>query len=287
MSLPFPWNDHAGRFAPVKAATLVLLCAPAAWTAFDFVADNLGARPINQAIREIGHWAVRFLLVALAITPARQIFRWTVLASLRRMIGVSVFCYIAAHLVLFTAQEMWAIVHVATEIVLRLYLTIGFVALIGLAALAATSTDGAVRRMGGKAWQRLHRTVYVIALLGLIHYFLQSKLDVYQPTLMAGLFLWLMAWRALDWAGLRPGRAPVLWTFVLGIGAGALTLVCEAAYFSLFMHVDLMLIVEAALTFDSGVRPGWYVLAIGMAVFLAASARAPFARPVKARARAA
>jgi sulfoxide reductase heme-binding subunit YedZ len=188
-------------------------------------------------------------------------------------------------LVLYAAQEAWAIGHVATEIVLRFYLTIGFIALVGLAALAATSTDGAVRRMGGKAWQRLHRAVYVIALLGLIHYFLQAKLDVWEPTLMAGLFLWLMAWRGLDWAGLRPGRAPVLWTFVLGLGAGVLTFAGEAVYFALFMRVDLMLILDAMLTFDAGVRPGWYVLTAGLAVFLAAAARAPFVRPVRARAR--
>ena len=90
--------------------------------------------------------------------------------------------------------DLWK---VGSEIVLRLYLTIGFIALLGLAALAVTSTDGMVRRLGGKRWQRLHQIVYVIGLLALIHFFQQTKADVWLPTFVAGLFGWMMGYRML------------------------------------------------------------------------------------------
>ena len=87
---------------------------------------------------------------------------------------------------------------------MRIYLTIGFAAVIGLAALAATSTDGMVRRLGARRWQRLHRLVYAIALLAVVHYCMQSKLDLWEPTIMAGLYAWLISTGC--WGG-RSGRA--------------------------------------------------------------------------------
>ena len=107
-----------------------------------------------------------FLMISLAVTPLRRIARFNQLVDVRRMIGVGAFVYAAAHISLYVADQMFDLWKVASEIVLRLYLTIGFVALLGLAALAATSTDGMVRRLGGKRWQRLHQAIYGIGAAG-------------------------------------------------------------------------------------------------------------------------
>src|SRR5437773_12322645 len=108
--------------------------------------------------------------------------------DVRRMIGVGAFCYATAHILLYTTDQMFDLAKVASEIVLRLYLTIGFTALVGLSALAATSTDGMVRRLGPRRWQGLHQVVYGIALLALIHFFPPTKADIWLPTFVAGLF---------------------------------------------------------------------------------------------------
>ncbi len=158
-----------------------------------------GARPLNELIHRAGFWALVFLGVTLAVTPFRRIVRYGNLIDVRRMLGVGTFCYIAAHLALFFADQSYSVGKVIHEITHRVYLIVGAMAWIGLAALAATSTDGMVRRLGGMRWRRLHQAIYAIALLALIHYFQQTKADVTVPTFAAGLFLWLIAYRVLAW----------------------------------------------------------------------------------------
>src|SRR5262249_33560223 len=137
------------------------------------------------------------LLVSLAVTPLARTGRFSGLIDVRRMIGVGAFVYAACHILLYIADQMFDLWKVGSEIVLRLYLTIGFIALLGLTALAVTSTDAMVRRLGGRRWQRLHQLVYGIALLALIHFFQQTKADVWVPTFTAGLFTWLMGYRLM------------------------------------------------------------------------------------------
>ena len=144
-------------------------------------------------IHRAGFWALVFLGVTLAVTPFRRIARYGNLIDVRRMLGVGSFCYIATHLTLFTADQMFDLGKVVHEISHRWYLIIGGTAWLGLATLAATSTDGMVRRLGGMRWRRLHQAVYGIALLALIHYFQQTKADVTVPIFAASLFLWLIA----------------------------------------------------------------------------------------------
>jgi methionine sulfoxide reductase heme-binding subunit len=148
----WPWYDYGGRLSPFKLAVFVALCLPALWVALAYGQGWLGARPLNEAIREIGLWTIRLIFLALAVTPLRQMLQWPQLIIVRRMIGVAAFGYVLAHLFLYTAQQAFDLAVVAREIALRVYLTIGFAALLGLAALAATSTDGLVRRLGGKCW---------------------------------------------------------------------------------------------------------------------------------------
>jgi len=203
------WRDHRGRLSALRIATLVLLLWPIALTIVAWQTEvRFEARPLNDLIHRAGFWMLMFLLLALAITPLRRIARFGQLVDVRRMIGVGAFCYGVAHLSLYIADQMFDLATVASEIALRVYLTIGFTALLGLATLAATSTDGMVRRLGGLRWRRLHRLVYIIATLALVHFFQQTKLDMSVPTLVAGLFTWLMGYRLIAWRWRRPGELP-------------------------------------------------------------------------------
>ena len=183
-----------------------------------------------------------FLIITLAITPLRRITRYGQLLDVRRMLGVGAFCYAALHISLYVLDQQFDLVKVASEIVKRIYLIIGFVALSGLTVLAITSTDGMVRRLGGMRWARLHQIVYVIAFLALIHYFQQTKADVSVPTLVAGLFGWLMCYRfavrrirgELSSAGLA----------LLSVVVAALTLIVQALGVALVFHVSPLTVME-------------------------------------------
>lgn len=254
-----PWYDYGGRFSPLKAAVLVALFIPALWVAVNYDLDRLGARPLTEAIHEIGDWTIRLIFIALAITPARLALQWPFLLQLRRMVGVAAFVYGATHLSLYIVDESFAIGTVALEIVLRIYLTIGFTALTGLAILAATSTDGWQRRLGARRWQKLHRIVYVIGVLAVIHFFLQSKLDEWEPTVMAGIFFWLMACRAIT-ARYGRGRLPLWAMGAASMTAAVLTALSEALYFWIAMGAPFFLVLGADLSLETGLRPAWVVL---------------------------
>src|SRR5579862_7190503 len=187
-AVKYPWNDYSRKLSPLKLTVFIALFLPAAWTALAFATGNLGARPLTEAIHQQGLWTIRLILIALAITPLKAILQWQRLILVRRMVGVAAFAYILLHFTLYIADESFNLVTVASEIVKRIYLTIGFTALVGLAVLAATSTDRMVRRLGRK-WQTLHRLIYLICLLGLIHYSMQSKLEQWEPAIADGIFV--------------------------------------------------------------------------------------------------
>ncbi len=264
--MSMPWQDRAGRFSALKAATLAALLLPGLVIAQDYARGLLGARPITEMIHASGLWAIRLLLISLAITPARQILRLPRLILLRRMIGVATFCYAALHLTLDAADKMFDLDLVFSEIIHRVYLAIGAGALLLLLALAATSTDGMVARLGGKRWQALQRSVYLIALLATVHFFLQSKIDVSEPTMMAGFLLWLMGYRALSWRGGTARATGRISLLLLSLGAALATALGEAAYFGLFTGIPARLVLAADLSLAAGPRPAWLVLAAGLAV---------------------
>jgi sulfoxide reductase heme-binding subunit YedZ len=272
------WTDRRGRFSPLRAAALVMLLFPTLLLLHTAYTVGLGPRPINEAMHFIGQWTVRFLIVVLMLTPLRRLARWPQLVDVRRMIGVGTFCYIAVHLALYIVDQAFNIPKVISEIVLRIYLTIGFVAWIGLAVIAATSNDYMVRRLGGIRWKKLHRLVYPIVALGLIHHFMQAKQDVTNPTILAGIFGWLMFYRAAHWTLPRSfmrsdGELPLWFIAVLGIVSAALTFILEAVGLSLAHGVSPWLVLQVNLDFSFGPRPGWYVLAFGLAMFLIALVR--------------
>src|SRR5271170_1457682 len=245
----------------------------------------LEPRPFTAAIREIGLWTIRLIFLALAVTPLRSILQWSRLVLVRRMIGVAAFTYALTHLSLYTTDEMFDLVKVASEIVHRIYLTIGFAAVLGLAALAATSTDGMIRRLGARNWQRLHRLVYLIALLAVVHFCMQSKLDIWEPTVMAGVYVWLIGYRLMARFLAVRGRLPLLWVGALGVATAVATALGEAAYFWLAYGVAPLRVIAANWSLQTGLRPAAVVLGLGLAVTVAGGVRALAALPAKRRPR--
>ena len=262
------WHDRRGRFSPLRAGTLALLVLPLGIVIFNAVTQQLGPRPVNETVHEIGSWAIRLLFVALFITPMRRIARYAPLVDVRRMIGVAAFLYLLLHFALYIVDQAFDLPKVAAEIVLRYYLTIGFTAWVGMAALAATSNDSMVRRLSGIRWRHLHMWAYPIAILGMIHHFLQSKLEVFEPTWMGGILLWLMLYRVLHWTYPRNAEFP-LWVIAASwFVAGALTFLFEAIGFWMGYGVPVLRVLEIDFNFQVGVRPGWYVWAAGALVVL-------------------
>jgi sulfoxide reductase heme-binding subunit YedZ len=270
--MTWPWLDYSRRLSPLKLAVFLALFLPGIWVALALAAGWLGARPLNEAIHQLGLWTIRLIFLALAVTPLRQVWQWPRLILVRRMIGVAAFAYALAHFALYWVDQAFDVVKIATEIALRIYLTIGFAALLGLAALAATSTDKMVRRLG-RRWQTLHRLVYVIALLAVIHFCMQSKLDLWEPTVMAGVYVWLIGYRLLlHTVGLR-GRLPLPWLVPLAAAAPLLTAAGETLYFWLAYGAPPLRVLAANFSLQTGLRPAVVVFAAAIAVSLAAALR--------------
>lgn len=259
------WRDRRGRLSFLRLAVLVALLLPFAKAVFEAGAIAHGARPLNELIHRAGFWALVFLGVTLAVTPFRRVLRYGNLIDIRRMLGVGTFCYIAAHLLLFYADQSYSFAKFFHEITHRVYLIVGAIAWLGLAALAATSTDGMVRRLGGLRWRRLHQIIYAIALLALIHYFQQTKADVTVPTFAAGLFLWLLAYRLLAWW--RDTSNLTTWSlFGLSMVVSLLTFAGEAIGIAITFHVSPLRVLGTVFDFEAGIRPGWQVLGAGLLV---------------------
>ena len=261
------WHDRRGRFSPLRAATLALLVAPALALVYFTLSHDLGPRPRTEAIHEMGLWAIRFLLLSMFISPIRRIARYAPLVDVRRMIGVAAYLYIALHFLLYISDQMFDLGKVASEIALRYYLTIGFTAWVGLAVLAATSNDYMVRQLGGIRWRRLHLLIFPVAVLGSIHYFMQSKIEVFEPTVIGGIFIWLMFYRVLHWAFPRSGAEFPLWTIAASwFAVGILVFLVEAIAFRIAFHAPVLRVLALDFNFRAGIRPGWYVWGAGLLV---------------------
>ena len=262
-----PWRDRHGRLVPIKAAVLPLLCLPGAVLAFWWATDSLGARPVHELILGCGLWTVRLVIISLAVTPARAVFDWPKLLLVRRMVGVAALAYGLAHLSLYIVDENFHLPMVVSEIVHRFYLTIGFVALSGLSVLGATSTDAAVRRLGPR-WKRLHRSLYGLATLALLHYFIQSKANVSEAVMFAGFFVWLMAWRAVP----ATWQRKLVTLAVLSILAAFATAWIEFTWYALATGINPWRVLAASETLRFGLRPAHWVALVGLGVVLLAGA---------------
>ena len=260
--MPF-LRERSGRWSSVKIVAFAAVLLPALWVAFQAATDDLGPRPVTEAIHQIGVWTLRLLLITLAITPAQRILNYPRLILARRTLGVACAFYAGLHISLYVLDQHFDLLKVASEIVLRIYLLIGAVALAGLIALAATSTDATISRLGPQRWKSLHRLIYAIALLATVHFFMQSKLNIYEPVLMAGFLAWLLACRVLLW---RTGELTPLHLLLLAGAAATATAAAEATIYMFTSGVDARRVLLANLDVDMEVRPAWWVLAAGLAV---------------------
>src|SRR5437763_717343 len=136
-----PWHERNGKFSALKLAVFLALFGPGLWTLGSYVMGHLGARPLTEIIHQTGLWALRFLLISLAITPLRRALYWPRLVLVRRMVGLAAFAYGLAHFATYIADQSFDLSMVTAEIAHRIYLSIGFSALLLLAILASTSTD--------------------------------------------------------------------------------------------------------------------------------------------------
>ncbi len=259
--MPF-LREKSGQWSPEKIAAFAIVLAPALWLLWLTATGNLGARPFAEATWFTGRWTVRLILAALAVTPARRLFNWPKLLNMRRTLGVAAACYAFAHFSLYVVDQNFVFTKVASEIVLRIYLTIGFTALLGLIVLGATSTDAAIRRLGPR-WTTLHRISYIIGILAITHFAMQKKLDIYEPTLMMGFLFWLLLWRVFNRYWHATGLVPLLSLAVLAAG---LTALFEATWYGFLTGVEFRRVLEFNLMFDYIITPTWWVLAAGLAV---------------------
>ena len=237
---------------------------PAILILYWWIAGDLGPRTLNAATHETGKWAVRFLLITLAVTPARSVFDQGKVVIVRRMLGVATATYALAHFSLFIVDQQFSPWKVAVEITQRFYLTIGFVALLGLVALVATSTDASVRRLG-RHWKRLHWLIYPIGVLALFHHFLQAKAGVSSALFAAGVFLWLMFWRLLP-IRFRANPWAIL---ILAPAACAMTALLEFAWYGLATRLNPWRILAANLDIEYGLSTALWVGVAGVAVVVA------------------
>lgn len=269
-----PWRDRRGRFLPFKASVLLLLFVPAALYAFWLETDALGGRPVMEAIHGTGLWAIRFLMLSLAISPFARALDWPGLLLVRRMVGVAAACYAVAHLYLYVVDQKYAFLTVVSEIARRFYLTIGFAALTGLLCLAATSTNAAVKRLG-RNWKRLHRLAYPIGAVALLHFFIQSKLNVSQPVFVGGLFIWLMVWRTIPDAWRRHQGIAVAACLYGGLAmvSALATAGLEFTWYGLATRINPWRVLAANETIARGLRPAQWVFVIAVAIVVATLTR--------------
>lgn len=252
----------------LRLVTLVGLCLPALELAWRWYNGDLDPRPVTLATHATGDWAVVFLLLSLAMTPARALFDWMPLVQIRRRIGVAAALYAGAHFLIYVLDQKWNLIVVATEIVKRFYLTIGFAVLLVLIALAVTSTDRWQRRLR-RNWKRLHWLIYPAAFVALVHFFIQSKVKIGEPAFAAGLLAWLMLWRALPVAL----RTRYLGLVLLAVGATSATVCFEAGWYWLVNGIDPSRALEAYLDLELAPRPAHKVLIASVLVIVAVAAR--------------
>ena len=201
----------------MKPLTLIALIAPFAYLAvlWTLMLTNtepyiMGFNPVQWTHRYLGDTAIRVLLVTLAISPIRDITGWQPIALIRRRIGLAAFFYAALHMLAYLALDRgWSLPALWEDVMLRTYIMLGMAALVLMIPLAITSTNGMIRRLGRKTWDRLHWLIYPLAILAVAHNLLMVKLIDGAPTIHAAILAALLLWRVARWAlnRLKPAEA--------------------------------------------------------------------------------
>jgi sulfoxide reductase heme-binding subunit YedZ len=204
--------SRASRMTLLKTAVWLICLAPLGALGWYYHTDDLTADPIAFITRHLGIWAFRFLLAALALTPLRIVAGWLGASwswpvSLRRLLGLFAFAYAALHL------GVWVVVdhyfdwpQMGADIVKRPYITVGMLALTAMVPLAITSTQGMIRRLGGRSWRRLHRLVFLTGVCAALHYLWLVKAGNNRPYWYAIILAVLLGVRAADWLRRRSAR---------------------------------------------------------------------------------
>ncbi len=205
-------NLTAPQLSRLKVVVFLAALIPLGHMLSGILMERLGANPLEYLTRYSGDWALYFLMMTLAVTPLRKLLQQPWLLRFRRMLGLYTFFYAALHFLMFfwfdhffDLQEMWA------DVLKRPFIAVGLIAFCALLPLAVTSHNGMIRRMGGKAWQRLHQLIFVIAPLAVLHYYWMKagKHDLTRPYLFASLVAALLLYRVIVKWRERAERRPV------------------------------------------------------------------------------
>ena len=179
----------------VKLPLLLVLLSPLLIAGWRFYQDNLGANPVEELTHITGEWALRLLLLTLSISPLRRICKINSLVSLRRLLGVLSFVYVSCHFLVYFIFDQWFDLYLIIEDVWeRPYITVGFAAFILMLPLAITSTDNMQRRLQN-FWVKLHKLIYVISILAILHFWWLVKADLLEPIIYAAILTLLLGYR--------------------------------------------------------------------------------------------
>ncbi|VAX09382.1 Protein-methionine-sulfoxide reductase heme-binding subunit MsrQ [hydrothermal vent metagenome] len=200
------WNTHScyGCTLSVNQTKIFIKLKPLIWLAcllplalfaYRFINDDLGANPFEVLTRDSGEWTLRFLLLTLLMSPLREILGQGWPLAYRRMLGLYTFFYASMHLLTYIwFDQFFDWEEIVLDIIKRPFITLGMLAFFLLLPLAITSTKGMMRRLG-RNWKKLHRLIYLIAVLGVLHFLLLVKADLFEPTLYAGILFLLLGYR--------------------------------------------------------------------------------------------
>ena len=197
----------------MKPLTLAALLAPGVWIFVQWALmlsgqpHAMGFNPVEYTHRFLGDTAIRILLVSLAVSPVRDLTGWAPIMLVRRRIGLAAFFYAALHILAYLwLDKMWSLRALLEDVALRKYITFGMIAFLLLVPLAVTSTNGMIRRLGRKTWERLHWLVYPLAILAVLHHLFMVKGDQPEPLVHGAILAALLIWRiGKRIASLRPG----------------------------------------------------------------------------------
>ena len=194
-----------------KLVVFVLCLLPFCWLFYGALANQLGANPAEALIRATGDWTLRFVCIVLAVTPLRVITSTPALARFRRMLGLFVYFYVVIHLLSYSWFDMgFDVAEIVKDIIKRPFILVGFSAFLLLTPLAATSFNAAIKAMGAKRWQLLHKLIYLVAGLGLLHFFWMraGKNDFAEVYVYAAIIAVLLAWRFNQYLGKKRSGRP-------------------------------------------------------------------------------
>jgi sulfoxide reductase heme-binding subunit YedZ len=191
-----------------KVAVFLAALGPLGWLVWGFLHDLLGGNPVEYITHSTGDWAMRFLLITLAVTPVRKLTSQHYLLRFRRMLGLFAFFYGCLHFITYLwLDQTLDFAGMGKDILKRPFITVGFAAFVVMIPLAVTSSKKMIARLGGKRWQQLHRLIYISAIAGVVHYLWLVKTDLRKPLVYGGILAVLLLLRVIPVRALVPNRA--------------------------------------------------------------------------------